>query len=166
MASNLLKRVCSSDGDSIHLAFDKYISPSIKDCERKLRRSHTAAALLHGCNKSQSQTGTKCLKNRAFKDRFSRFVMDERKNKIDGSTIQNETVLVYNGGKCFEYKVNSHNNILETTEPVSPQGQHEEADTLIAFYVKAITGNVLVRSTGTDVLVILLGLGGRKVRRN
>ena len=38
------------------------------------------------------------------------------------------------------------------------QGQREEADTLIAFHVKAVTGNVLVRSTGADVLVILLAV--------
>ena len=38
------------------------------------------------------------------------------------------------------------------------QGQREEADTLIAYHVKAVTGNVLVRSTGADVLVILLAV--------
>ena len=50
MACDLLKRVCPSHGDSMHQAFDKYISPPIKDCERKLRRSHTAAALLGPIN--------------------------------------------------------------------------------------------------------------------
>ena len=87
--------------------------------------------------------------------------MNEWKKQIYGSIIQTKTVFVSNGGKCFEYKVNSHNNSLETTEPVYLQGQHEEADPLIAFHVKAVTDNILVRSTGTDVLVILLGLVGR-----
>ena len=52
MACDLLKRVCPSHGDSIALVFDKSISPSIKDCERKLRRSHTAAALLGLVNRN------------------------------------------------------------------------------------------------------------------
>ena len=81
-----------------------------------------------------------------------------------GSMLQARMVFVSHGGKCFEYKVNSHNNILETTEPVYLQCQHEEADTLIAFHVKAVTGNVLVRSTDTGVLVILLRLVGRSER--
>ena len=87
--------------------------------------------------------------------------MNEWKKQMYGSIIQTKTVFVSIGGKCFEYKINSHNNILETTEPVYLQGQHEEADPLIAFHVKAVTDNVLVRYTGTDVLVILLGLVGR-----
>ena len=33
-----------------------------------------------------------------------------------GSIIQTKTVFVSNGGKCFKYKVNSHNNMLETTD--------------------------------------------------
>ena len=70
-------------------------------------------------------------------------------------------MFVSHGGKCFEYKVNSHNNILETTKAVYLQGQYKEADTLIAFNVKAVTGNVLFQSTDTYVFVSLLGLVGR-----
>ena len=33
-----------------------------------------------------------------------------------GSIMQTKTVFVSNGVKCFEYKVNSQNNILETTD--------------------------------------------------
>ena len=83
-------------------------------------------------------------------------MIDEWTNQMYGSIIQTKTVFVSNGGKCFKYKVNSHSNILETTELVYLQGQHKEADTLIAIHVKAVTRNVLVRSTGPDVLVMLL----------
>ena len=59
MACDLLKRVCTSHGDSIHLVFDKYISPSIEDCKTKLRRSHTATAfVITGPIQLQRQTGT------------------------------------------------------------------------------------------------------------
>ena len=67
----------------------------------------------------------------------------------------------YKLNRCLSLEVNSHNNILETTQPVYLQGQHEEADTLVAFHVKSVTGNVVARSTGTDVFVISLGLVGR-----
>ena len=37
VAMHILKRVCSSNSNTIHLVFDKTQSPSIKDCERNLR---------------------------------------------------------------------------------------------------------------------------------
>ena len=51
-------------------------------------------------------------------DEFARFVMDEWENQMYRSIIQSKTVFVSNGVKCFDYKVNSHNNILEMKEPV------------------------------------------------
>ena len=55
---------------------------------------------------------------------------------------------------------NEHDRVI--TEPVNLQSRHEEADTLVAFHAKqAPEGNILIRSTDTDVLVILLGLAGR-----
>ena len=55
---------------------------------------------------------------------------------------------------------NEHDRVI--TKPVNLQSRHEEADTLVAFHAKqAPEGNILIRSTDTDVLVILLGLAGR-----
>ena len=48
--------------------------------------------------------------------------------------------------------------ILVVEEPVEFQGKHEEADTIIAFHASKITGNMLVWSSDTDVIVILKGL--------
>ena len=38
------------------------------------------------------------------------------------------------------------------------QGVHEEADTLLAFHASKTPGKVIVRTSDTDVLVILLGM--------
>jgi len=52
--------------------------------------------------------------------------------------------------------------VLETEKPSHLQCKHEEADTLLAFHISSIfSGNILVMSTDTDVLIILLGLAGR-----
>ena len=85
---------------------------------------------------------------------FASFMMNEWNKKMYGSILQIKTVFVSHSVKCFEYKVNSHNNILETKKLIYLQGQHEEADTIIAFHVKYVTGNVPVRSTNTYDLVI------------
>ena len=52
--------------------------------------------------------------------------------------------------------------MLEVDRPSNLRSAHEKADTLIAFHVKKIYGgNVLVRSSDTNVLILLLGLVGK-----
>ena len=45
--------------------------------------------------------------------------------------------------------------------PIHLQGSHEEADTLLAFRAANTVGNLVVRASDTDVMVILLGMLGR-----
>ncbi|KAG7162926.1 hypothetical protein Hamer_G001944 [Homarus americanus] len=100
------------------------------------------------------------LKNGAFKEEFAHFLMEEWKKPPYGPIIDRKTVYISHGGKCMEME-NSEDEMLQTLEPSRLQGQHKEADTLIAFHGKNITtGNILARSTDTDVLIILLGLVG------
>ena len=41
------------------------------------------------------------------------------------------------------------------------QGIHDEADRLVAFHIAQCKGNVVVRGTDTDLLIILLGMLGK-----
>ena len=87
--------------------------------------------------------------------------MKEWKKPQYGSFLGRKTLYVSHGGKCIEMK-NNEEELLQIEEPDYLQGQHEEADTLIAFHANSIsTGIIHVRSTDTDVLIILLGLAGR-----
>ena len=71
---------------------------------------------------------------------------------------------VPHGGKCAQYR-----NIQATggsqvvvDEPSQMQACHEEVDTPIAFHAAKTQGcSTLVRSTDSDILVILIGLAGR-----
>ena len=65
------------------------------------------------------------------------------------------------GGECFQFTPDDEQHIL-TSKPPYLQGDHEEADTLIAFHVGNINSNVIVRASDTDVLVILIGALGRQ----
>ena len=52
---------------------------------------------------------------------------------------------------------NNEGDLIDTEEPSTLQGRFEEADTLIALHASRVSsGNILVRSTNTDVLVILV----------
>lgn len=76
--------------------------------------------------------------------------------------LNEKVLLASHGGKCYRYACATNN--METTtavtveQPVELQGKHEEADTLIALHVSNLAGNVVVRASDTDVLVILLAI--------
>ena len=91
--------------------------------------------------------------------------MEEWKKPQYGSILGSKTVYVSHGGICI--KMSNTEEVLEIEEPNHLQCEHEEADTLLAFHTSSISsGNILVRSTDTDVLIILLGLSGRSEGMN
>ena len=55
---------------------------------------------------------------------------------------------------------------MNVERPANLQGSHEEADTLLAFHVSTTTGNLVIRASDTDVLVILLGMIGKHLNEN
>ncbi|KAG1710383.1 hypothetical protein GQR58_002668 [Nymphon striatum] len=67
------------------------------------------------------------------------------------------------GGECFQYVPEELHHVISVTEPPHLQGNHEEADTLIAFHVANITAShTIVRASDTDVLVILIDALGQQ----
>ena len=74
--------------------------------------------------------------------------------------IGEKQLYVSHGGHCLSYE-NTESG-LKVSIPADLQGKHEEADTVIARHVKLLCGkSILVRSSDTDVLIILLALVGR-----
>ena len=163
MARDLLEKICSCCGEQVHLVLDKYQSPSIKDAERNLRYSSTSTSqtfIITGPDQVQQQSGAELLKNGLFKEAFALFLMEERKNPQYGPILGNKAVYISHSGTCM--KMENKEAVLEIEEPSHLQCQHEEADTFLAFYTSSISsGTILVRSTDTDVFIILLGLSGR-----
>ena len=90
--------------------------------------------------------------------------MQEWRNSQYGSVLERKVLYVSHGGKCskFMFTETEVGSQIQVDEPSHLQAQHEEADTLIAFHVRRIHSvTIMVRSTDTDVLVILIGLIGR-----
>ena len=67
-------------------------------------------------------------------------------------------MFVSHGGECLQYVPDEQQGIT-VSRPSHLQGDHEEADVLIAFHVANVSEaeNVVVRASDTDVLVILIG---------
>ena len=168
MVMDLLVKVWCHSGEQIHLLLDKYKSPSINDVERELRGYgiHNAFTIT-GPDQAQRQSGTELLKNGAFKEEFASFLMFEWEKDLYGPITGNkQNDLHITWGKCMMMP-NKNDHDLVMTEPVNLQSRPEEADTLVAFHEKqAPERNILLRSTETNVLVILIGLAGRSRESN
>ena len=113
----------------------------------------------------QRKKGAELLQNGLFKEEFAAFLMQEVRREHFAAVIQNKTVYVSHGGNCVKLWVN-YVGVLEWEELEDYQGYHEEADTLLIFHATTLSGNILVRSSDTDVLVLLVSLAKNKTESN
>ena len=164
IARTMLSAICSGSGCEAHICLDKYVENSIKDSERKLRGAVDSAYVITGPDQTIRQSGKKLLTNGAFKNELAMFLLKEWGKDHYWNIFGGTTLFASYGGKCFQYTPDQHQHIT-VTSPAYLQGNHEEADTLIAFHVANITaGKVMVRASDTDVLVILIGALGKQRR--
>ena len=156
---DIMIKVCASKEKTIHLLLDRYVQPSIKDVERVKRGANVDKIkfIISGPDQQQKMKGTELLKHGTFKEGLSQLLMSEIQKEHYASVIANKTVYVSHGGNCVRLS-NDANNVLVVDKPEEFQGSHEEADTLIAFHAHKISGTVKVRSSDTDVLIVLIGL--------
>ena len=163
IVSDIMVKVCSASGDSVHLLLDKYVEPSIKDIERLNRgavHNEVSLFIITRAEQQQRKKGIDLIKDGGFKDAFAQFLLQEIKKEYYAPIIGNKTVYVSHGGICLKIRVNSM-GMLEVDAPSDFQGYHEEADTLIAFHAYKVDGKIMVRPSDTDVLVILVGLAAK-----
>ena len=73
----------------------------------------------------------------------------------------NKTLVVSYGGNCVILLFNKVDFEMPVDHPVHPHGRHEEA--LLAFYAAHTTGNIVIRASDTDVMVVFLGMLGRHI---
>lgn len=162
IARTVLSTVCSGSGSEVHVCLDKYVENSIKDSERQLRGTVHTIYTISGPDQSVRQKGQTLLSSSSFKNELGKFLLREWKKDHYWSLLNGKTLYASHGGVCYKYTPNENQHIL-VSSPAHLQANHEEADTLIAFHLENITSNaVLIRASDTDVLVILIGILGRK----
>lgn len=165
LAQSIMTTLCRAanavKAGEVHLVLDKYDKPSIKDVERAIRgnKDDGNEFVITGPDQKQKKSGSDLLKNDKFKDAFARFFQEEIQREHFAPIIDKKIVYISHGGKCIRM-VNSTMELC-VTQPDEFQAQHSEADTLIAFHAARVQEKIMVRSSDTDVVVILLGVIGR-----
>lgn len=157
ISETILIKLCFSKADEIHLVFDRHITPSIKDCERRDREAFDIPYTINGPSQTRPSDFLKSLKNFRFKQALVEILSDHWENDYFSTILQNKKVFITVGEKCFSYYAEG-NRVIKTEEK-DLECQHEEADTRIIFHMGKVHPNstILVKATDTDVLVIILG---------
>ena len=167
IARQIMKHIAKNEAEYIHLIFDTYPSPSIKDYQHQKRGGiFDEPYVISGSMQKRSPNFHEALKNVSFKIAFVKFLIQAFAENEMVPFISNKTVYI-NFDKCYVFKacVNSYAITLHVIEQFSCMG-HEEADTKIAFHLINLffetpnqnnNINVEIRTSDTDVLVILLG---------
>jgi len=164
LARSLLLNVCSCAGLEIHVLFDKYQPASLKESERRLRGAKDEPFVISGSEQKPKQRCHQLLQNGIFKDQLAKFLLGEWQKDHYGAILGQRTLIASHGGNCVRLKYNQMDEMMTVESPVFLQGNHEEADTLLAFHAANVSGSVLVRASDTDVIVILLSMIGRHIQ--
>ena len=164
IARTMVSLVCSGKAQEVHVCFDKYVENSIKDSERKQRGAVDTAYTITGPDQKIRQSGKTLLTNGTFKNELAKFLLKGWGKSNYWEFRRGKRLFGSYGGDSFQYDPDAQQNIT-VSGPSYLQGDHEEADTLIAFHVANLSEeDAVVRASDTDVLVILIGAIGRQIQ--
>ena len=166
IARTMLSMVFSEIAHEVHICSDKYVENSIKDNERKQCGAVDTAYTITDLDQKTRQSGKTLLINRTFKNELAKFLLREWKKSIYWELFGGKTLFASHTGECFHYVPDAQQDIT-VSSPFYLQGDHEEADTLIAFHMANLSEeDIVVRAPNTDVLVILIGAIGWQIQGN
>lgn len=156
-AEFILQKICNTTASEIHLIFDRYLHPSIKDCERSSRKEDETAFSITGELQNRPTNFNKSLSNPKFKTALVNFLYEHWINNSCNQILKNKKVFLTVENKCFIYTNDNHNIVRVQNEEYTCD--HEEADTRIFFHLNKCSQNskILIKSVDNDVLIICLG---------
>ena len=163
LARTLLSHVCASLGNEVHVLFDTYKPMSLKVSERNLRGADDHPFVIAGPEQAPRQNCQKLLGNGIFKDQLAIYLIKEWQKDCYGVILANKTLVMSHAGKCVHISYNKNTSKMYVEQPAILQGIHEEADTLLAFHASHVTGEVVIRASDTDVLLIFIGMLGSQM---
>lgn len=156
IAESILIKICSTEASEIHLIFDRYLTPSIKDSERLSRQAFDVPFKITGPLQTRPVDFLGNLKNYRFKESLVQFLSSYWENDHLVSIISSKKIFLTVGEECYSYR--TYDNKVVKTKEDDFSCQHEEADTRITYHAFKMPprSRILVKASDTDVLIILL----------
>uniref|UniRef100_A0A6P7FYQ7 Uncharacterized protein LOC114335591 n=1 Tax=Diabrotica virgifera virgifera TaxID=50390 RepID=A0A6P7FYQ7_DIAVI len=157
LSKKILQSLVNTSANSIAIVFDRYFTPSIKDCEHTLRGySDNNHFYIAGPQQIRTSDFSKDLKNIQFKEALVKFLIEHWAEQEMKSIIGNKTIFL-NYDSCFVYKV-INNEVSRIIDHELSCPDHEEADTKVVFFACQMkeASTVTIRTSDTDIVVIML----------
>ena len=162
IARSMLSVAVSGRSSEAHICLDRYVGGSIKENERRRQGASDSQYTITRPEQTVRQNVSKLLSNAAFKNELSKFFLMEIRKAHYWNIYSGMTLFISYGGDCFQFTPDETDKIA-VTHPDVLQGNHEEADTRVAFHVTNINAkNIVVRASDTDILVILIASLGQQ----
>ena len=158
LTTYLLSRALELDGFAVYFIYDKWVLPSIKDCERESRSVESGSILyeIKGASQKRPSNWLSPLRSSTFKESLMYFLVDLWSNDQLTYLFKFKLLYVTCNDKCYQYYAN--NNQVVCLEVHALYSTHEEADSRMFFHLKSIDppSNVIIRTADTDCLIIAL----------
>jgi hypothetical protein len=138
LALFIMEKLCKTEAQEVHLVFDSYKSPSIKDCERSSRANEYSDVIfsITGPDQKCPSNFVQSLRSNSFKTSLISFLIDYFENDIFCEVIKSKKIYVTNNSNCFSYQFNG-NNVKKTFE-TRFCSTHEEADSKILHDIACV----------------------------
>ena len=159
LSRNILSTSLAYRSQRIDINFDTYERPSIKDCERDRRAAVVEGELvIEGPQQKRDASFNKLLERESFKRELPVFLHRNWSSNFYKSLLEGREVYLGVMGQCTRYLVE---NGEVHAEPVpSLNCNHSEADTRVILHMieadKSTPGDIVIRASDTDILVLLL----------
>ncbi|XP_057662724.1 uncharacterized protein LOC130897822 isoform X2 [Diorhabda carinulata] len=157
LSKKILQTLVKTPADSIAIIFDRYFTPSIKDCEHALRRNIDDKDFhIAGPQQSRTSDFSKDLKNIKFKEALVKFLIEHWAKQEMKSIIGNKKIFLIHD-LCYVYSV-IDNELSRIIDHELSCPDHEEADTKAVFFACQMEeeSTVTIRTSDTDIVVIML----------
>ena len=161
---HILIKVMKMTSRRADLCFDTYKSPCIKDITRELRsdgymEDDDDEIYTFGSGQKTPKNWSTLLKSSKYKNGFLRFFFSDVRNQEYADIIGNKMLYLSVDNECI-CLTNDDDGQMIVSECVELYGDHDEADTRVAFHAyhseQHHPGNIVIRCNDTDVLIIML----------
>ncbi|OXU16360.1 hypothetical protein TSAR_013367, partial [Trichomalopsis sarcophagae] len=111
-----LQAITYNNVSEIHIIFDRYFSPSVKDYERSLKGGTSTDYIISGPEQIRPANFNKELRNDKFKEALVKFLISDWKNNEIATFIGNKIILL-NFDYCYQYVVDDEGNVKKNNKP-------------------------------------------------
>ena len=158
LARSILIQSLRTSAKYVHIVFDDYPQPSIKDAERDKRGADSRTFVITGPEQRRAPRDLNdALKSRSFKIQLPKFLAHEWQDPSYVHIFKQQQVVLDVPGECYHFKVEDNMVHRDTVDIL--HNNHEEADTNVCFHALSTDNDdidIVIRASDTDIAVILL----------